>query len=65
MSQKNLVVTTPKVSVVVPAYNEEATIARCLRGKNDQRGERNPNIGKFQPKLKYFVANKKEQNGNN
>lgn len=36
MSQKNLVVTTPKVSVVVPAYNEEATIARCLRSLVEQ-----------------------------
>lgn len=36
MSQKNPDTNPPKISVVIPAYNEEMTIARCLRSLVDQ-----------------------------
>lgn len=36
MSQKNPGAANPKISVVIPAYNEENTIARCLRSLVEQ-----------------------------
>lgn len=36
MSQKNPDANPPKISVVIPAYNEEMTIARCLRSLVEQ-----------------------------